>query len=525
MVALVLISFSCDKKAIESTETNQSLNYNSNNIEKLKLYNEFAILLSKAVIDNSDLRLFIKDVALRKVNNDNDVFYHFVKNEIVKGKQSFKETLKKYETYTNQLEIIENKIPLLTIFVPTIEQSNFSPETWNVETEIPLVATNFMKHDKTIPIYENGEELLTMSTNEVPGFPVLVVKSNERIRLNEKIKLRNMAPLSQASFDFISPAFDGTRKMLLRNSTQTREGIKIDSSIVRAYNTFGINNTKWQRDYVYYNLTNEKLSGPLNLNMVESIVSLKISRAALSKISDQTGDPYLTTNPNKEIDVPKGISGENIHSLIQKNAWTDGQFEFRFDVLINNSRGVGTATQIYLPIAPVDLFHIPYNYTLRTIRGKTQAIVVYRLGEKTTRSTRASSTPTFGKEVIINLPIINWDIQSNASLWKISLFETDTQETYTEKETVTNEFATNFGFNLEILEKLGLNFGGSSKEVRTSEISITRTVGDDDLGSVFIDFGHPIITGYGVRGGIELKEYSNQYFSIKVIPTKSYNTN
>ncbi|TDS16284.1 hypothetical protein [Sphingobacterium paludis] len=303
-------------------------------------------------------------------------------------------------------------------------------------------------------------------------------------------------------------------------SYKTRNGIDIDPSVVRAFDLFGLSNEKWQRDHIYYNLTEENPTGRLNLNMVETIVSFTISRAALSKISDQTGDPVLATYPNQTIDIPSGTTTTQLHQIIQKNAWTDGQFEFRFDVLINNKRGVGSVQQIYYPITPTDLFHITNNYTKKIVNGKEQAVIVYFLNDIPRGGTEIRGS----QEVVVNLPIINWDIQTNAPLWKISLYETDSQEVIQTKESVTNEFATNFGLNvgIEFFIKLGFNFGISNKETFTRELTINRTAGDDDLGSVFIDFGHPVIRSIGRGGNLTLHEYKNEYFSLKVIPKRAY---
>lgn len=255
--------------------------------------------------------------------------------------------------------------------------------------------------------------------------------------------------------------------------------------------------------------------------MVETIVSFTISRAALSKISDQTGDPVLTPNSSQIIDIPFGAAGAQLNEIIQKNAWTDGQFEFRFDILINNKKGVGNAHHIYYPISPTKLFHIPYSTTNRRVEsGREKLTIVYVLEP----SPRGGSSVTGSNEIIVNLPIINWDIQSNAPLWKISLYEVDSQEVIETKESVTNEFAANFSVNAGVDSglKLGFNFGSSSKETFTKEITIRRTAGDDDLGSVFVDFGHPVISGTESRGRLALHEYKNEYFSLKVIPTRAY---
>lgn len=116
--------------------------------------------------------------------------------------------------------MIEGSAPLLTIFVPTIELSKFSPGTWDSDSSVPLVATNYMKKDFTIPVFEDGKEILFLKTNEVPGFPVLVVKSNERIKLKNNVnvarssltKAQTNNNLHAGSFEFISPEFSNVKQ-------------------------------------------------------------------------------------------------------------------------------------------------------------------------------------------------------------------------------------------------------------------------------------------------------------------------
>ncbi|AIM36169.1 hypothetical protein KO02_05265 [Sphingobacterium sp. ML3W] len=512
--------FSCK----EEFDSNDSLDLKNNQATR-NYYNEFAIILSKAVQDNANVRTFIKQNALLEIDHDHDVFYQFVKEEKLSNGSSFKDILKKYEDYPNQLMEIENGAPLLTIFIPTIEPSKFSPAKWESNSVVPFIATNIMDSDKMIPIYENGEKILSLKSNEIPGFPVLVVKANERIKVkaNQNIKASNS--LTSSAFEFVSPQFDNsnkTKKNLANNKLKAGnlanssgvvlgDPLPIDPSVINAYNIFGKDVSKWQRDHVYYKLSPTDTTGPLQTNMTESIVSLSITEDAYLKISDQAEDPKRTPNPNQIINLPDDYNRSTIMDLIQKNMWTDGKYEFRFDFLINNKQGIGATYQYFLPLSPSDFFYIPTSYSTRTTNGKNpQLLVVY----STTQLYR--SRP---KTVNLNIPIINWDIKSNAPIWKISLSEIDTQEEIYERETVTNEFATNFGLNI----KIGFNFGMTNKDTFTREISTRRTLGEDNLGSVLVNFGDPIIDRYDARGGIYyLTTYSNSYFSIQLMPVKKF---
>jgi hypothetical protein len=524
-----LLFWSC-KKDINSAEVTSKLNDKA----EINYYDQFAIILSKAVKENPDIRNFIRQNALFEIDYDHDVFYQFIKDEKITNDSTFKDILKKYESSPNQLDEIERAAPLLTIFVPTIEPSKFSPETWKSASQIPLVATNIMGSDKKIPIYSDGDKVLSLKNNEIPGFPVLVIKGNERIKVKSNSKASAKSLLASPDFEFVSPIFDNLKNAKgilatnrLKASTSPRitssndvvltNPLPIEQSVIDAYNIFGTEVNKWQRDHVYYKLTQTDTVGPLQSNMVESVVALGLSTDAFYKISDQAEDPKPNPNKNPIINLPDNYTRSTIIDLIQKNMWTDGKFEFRFDFLINNKEGIGATYQYFLPLSPADLFRVQYNYTTRTTNGKNpQLLIVYSAVESARGDGRTM--------VNINIPIINWNIKSNAPIWKISLAEVDTQEEIFEKETVTNEFATNFGTNFSIF-KIGFNFGHSNKETFSREISTRRTLGEDNLGSVLVNFGDPILKTTKDRFGANtyvLNSYSNAYFTISVMPVKTF---
>lgn len=501
---------------------------------KKALYNQFATILSKAVNDNSNLRNFLKRTALEKINNDYDIFYNFIKDEVIDADKSVKEILMKYEEYPNQLNIIESESPLLTIFIPNIDSKIFNAEIWDSEKQIPVVTTNLMKDDSTIPVYENGKEIFSLKSNEIPGFPIIVVKTNERIILkdnNLKSSNNTNSVRTKNSFAFISEVFDNS---LTTSSKTSKDGFELDPIVINAGQIFGNDNNKyWQRDHIYYGLTPSKTEGSLNLQFEESIVSLTLSEEAMKKISDQNGDPkFVPKNTQKEITISGDDWKSKMDGIVQKNAWTDGDFEIRFDVLINNTRGIGSVYSYYLPLKPTSLFSIGYTSREVTVNNSHKIFVTYTHLWRSVGGNKSLEYKT-------HIPIINWDLKSNSPLWKITVSEVDAQENITTQEEVTNQFATNFGFDT----KIGLKFGASNTETVKNSISITKQVGDDNLGSVLVEFSDPVVIvdtlrdgtrrpGRGGRGNTvnepgkiigydyTLKEYGNHYFKLKILPTR-----
>lgn len=78
--------------------------------------NYFATILSKAVTRSQEVRVFLKNTALKEIDNDYDVFYPFVKEEIIVDNMTFRNCLLQYCNETD-LCLIEEALPLLTIYV------------------------------------------------------------------------------------------------------------------------------------------------------------------------------------------------------------------------------------------------------------------------------------------------------------------------------------------------------------------------------------------------------------------------
>lgn len=83
ILCTAIISCTKEGKVISCTSDNQE-NYSiekfSNQEEQLKL---FAKSLSKVVYNNRNVRSFLKEQALQKIDNDYDIFYPFVMDNIV----------------------------------------------------------------------------------------------------------------------------------------------------------------------------------------------------------------------------------------------------------------------------------------------------------------------------------------------------------------------------------------------------------------------------------------------------------
>ena len=137
----------------------------------------FSKILSKAVYENEELRLFIKESAASQFDCDYDVFYQYVKGKIVSNGKTFRDILSEYDT-NDELTEIEVASPLLTILVPDWSWIGaFSIHDW--DTSISEVSVGFSQNGNHHIIYLNGEYAATLEAEEIPEQPTLIVKENE----------------------------------------------------------------------------------------------------------------------------------------------------------------------------------------------------------------------------------------------------------------------------------------------------------------------------------------------------------
>jgi hypothetical protein len=477
LVPILAISFaitSCKKeKAQPQTDpekTNISIDY--------AYQTEFSKALAKAVKEQPDLRTFIKNEALKQFDKDYDILFQAVKDVKVNNEGTFYDILMKYADQKEVFQQACDKLPLLTIFVP--ELPNFSAETWNANSAIPVVAVKPDDNLKSgeISIYDAAGKEDRLAPGLIPGFPVLVVKTNERVVLSSakqsdkgsnyrivESQTQTFFSNNKFSFTFLDNTFNG----LADNShTNTRTGMNqpalniytIDKINVDAYTS----GSEWHRDFVYYGITPSNPNGRFTNRFSEYITSFKLLNGNdLNVISDQTNDPQ----PDK------------LRKLSDPQ-WTEGRFEFRISIFINGKNGVGNELRKAFTASGADLFDLTY----KPIKGPIGNLVVYIL---------TSVTP---KAFNPNIEITSWDLEQYGSAWKFAITEYDPTEEFTRTITHSSEYGTNFGIDIGTGEKIkvGAKFGISSTTTNSIAYQYKITTGSDDLAEGILDFRSPVIT-------------------------------
>lgn len=457
----------------------------------------FARLLSQAASNNVEVRNFLKKEAIAQFDNDYDVFYPFIKDKIVFDGKSFRDVLLSYCKEENELTEVEQALPLLNILVPDLSLFwDFNATNWDTnDKEIAVIC----RDDNNNTLYENGENIGNLPMGEIPGFPCLVVKNNERMKMTS-INTRS----GEATYEFVSDAFDGSKKVQTRhydsdndleptqdlNSYVPRSAV---ASSVKAWEEFKNTPTACQRDYVYYGINKSNTPGTLNRNIREELYRFRISANAFGKIADSDNDPSLQRYTQNK----RYLSNEEI---IQR-VWTDGNFDFRFKSYIAAENAKDAMEHILTfsvkarDVFSIEKVHLHHKNSTAFRQSKnTYSVDINNLRSKW----------IYPKNLDANLDnkvfMLPWDIYNKSLSIHLFVEEFDLSQTIEKTKTVVNEYSNKADFSIEgggtidslkLSAKLG--YGLSHTTTSTSNTKITTTVGSDELGTLSFFYYDPII--------------------------------
>lgn len=461
----------------------------------------FAKALSQALQADPELRAFLKKESLTQFDRDADILYQMVKDKPLGNGGTVHDRLARYLDKV-QLAEIEETLPLLTIFVPSLP-NGFAPNTWQTEQEIPVVAVRHV-HDNKVPLYDAEGNEDNLPAGSIPGFPVLVVKQNERVivgvgeSIDKQAKGRQFFQNQRFNYRFAVANFDGqtveqienTKGSLAKtasrapigggasNSTTNRTAYSSYSQPIRqsislrnaqAYDIGVANpNYEWQRDYVYYGITPTSPRGPLKTTFQENIRAFRLSNSGIQRISGYGDDPLAIA-----------VGNDNTNST----AWSDGNFEFLISVLTNPKDGSTPQQSYRFGATPNDL----YDYTTERRTRTGPFGLNYR-----TYYVVTSVTP---KEFYPNIGMSTWDLSNFGTAWTYHIFEENQTKTYTNQESVSTTYAANFEFDPTFagFVKGGAKFGASASTTNTKTVTVTYTEGSTDLGERISYFYDSII--------------------------------
>ena len=372
--AAVAVTPSCTK-TVQPDSFNQEVTLQEN-----AALEEFAAVLSKVVTGSEEVRAFFKDEALKQFDRDFDVFYPYVKDHKFSSGETLREMLVANETYEGQIETIERAVPKLTVLIPSyswLGENCFDVRTWDTVDDHLCVGydDNAVEHK----LYYKGENVGAIPAATIPSFPVLIVKSNERMKVSVSTKGgENTYAFADAAFDgaayneatkamwgyiadeMENPNDDKDRFSVTDNFIATTELNGINPDIVKAYNEFSDGTTSGvQRDYIYYGMTKKKpTNGALKPNMRDMLYRFRLTLDGLLFVTDDPDDPKIFDNKlNTGRDDRPGF--DDALKRHRKDFWGNGNYEFRIEtVLADPNGGTDSAGDLALSIAPEDLFYV-----------------------------------------------------------------------------------------------------------------------------------------------------------------------
>ncbi len=492
-LSLILVSalFACTNEIDEmssSSKNNQPV-VESAKMDVNEAQKEFAKLLSKVVYNDIDIRRFLKDEAVRQFDKDYDVFYPLVKNKIVSKDKTFREILLSYCEDETELSMIENTLPLLNILIPDLTiVSDFNADTWDVsDNEIPVSYT--MKGTGNV-LYANGDSIITLKSGEIPGFPILVIKNNERMKVSGQ-KSRS----GELNYEFVDDVFKAespqSRGTHYDENVEPNEAecylkpSELNPKLIQAWNEKVPN--ACQRDYIYYNMSKANPSrGILDIYIREKLLKFKIEPSYLDRLSsDSDGDPKFKTDFRKE-KAPMSVQE------LYDNLWTDGSFEFYFDVYIGTPSGTKTQ-RIICSAKARDVFalkKIHVNYIHSTAFRHSKYIYSASKNDLIPKWIYPENAKI--KSELFTAP---WDLSSQSITITIFAYEYDPDTTSEKTIQVGEEFAGGANFSIDSIGgfPIKLGFNVSNKTSHSYTLKVTTTESSDDLGTLNLNYVDPVI--------------------------------
>lgn len=380
-------------------------------------------------------------------------------------------------------------MPLLNILVPEIEMFGVTAENLDCNDATIPVALNV---EEGMALYINGKLETVIPNGSLPDFHTFVINENSRVV---------SAVASRGEIEFVSPNFDA------RNAVEKSyywdevwlNPVEVGWRAAHAFSYFAgfdadEHSVALQRDFIYYGMTPTSERGEFNNAVTEYIASFRVNPKEYFKISDQfseTGnkpydDPHIVKNS-----VSRKKKKYSKEELI-KRMWSQGAYEFRFEVYSSNS---SRPVVVYLPFKPEELwdFNIDTSYRHGTMfRNKKYT---YKIDPDKFKARQINISPQK-----INLG--KWDLSKEATERFISVYEEDKSATYTETFEYEMNRMTSSKVNGSVKFGLGTDFvsGNVSTEISSSTsqkekktFTTTRNEEDDALGTVKVYFYDPIV--------------------------------
>ena len=458
----------CDKNDVVSDnisdETKKSLISGDEGYQR-RMY--VAKTLAKA-LTNEDLRSFLKKESLKMFDHEYDILYALVKDKEISSGVTFEDVLMSYAESKEHFKNAIDKELLLTIYVP--ELTNWDANKWNTAEEVPIVAVcDEYKKKKTTKVlaFDKMETPSYWDYNIEPDVPILVVKDNERVVINnEENSLRSASEdgedlhilsTSKGNLEFSSEAFKNDNKQIT-----TRSRVIIGKDFAEyplnrgefcGYWRESINEAKEktpesQRDYIYYGIS------PKN----------NINKGTFKEGINECIEAFYIDNPQSI-----GYIVDSQRDRNNPRNWIEGRLEFFINIFFTGRDGKITNVRKGFTCKVSDLFGYMKN-------GELVSYCYFINNDA--------------------IKIVPWDMNKYGDTWKIHIYEFDPGSQITKTVQVSSTFSSNFEVDASVSVKafkIGVKGGVGTSETKTNTAQITLTDTSDDLGEAILSFSDPIM--------------------------------
>ncbi len=530
LVGSILLMSACTKQfedSIEydnpsSTELLSDLNESITVDQKRNYLEQFAKILSKAVALNKDVRDFLKESALKRIDNDYNVFYPIVKDTYING-QSFESILTLYADNDQVLSEITAAIPLLNIHIPELLDNKVA-DINTEDNELPVL------YDHNL--YYEGELVDTFGEDEVPSFNLLVITESSSIRKKTSLSKRMNELSLNEDYEYVDDYFDPkkVRKPIVKTSgyenystSHNLSGYFYQSNLEEdLLNAFNISQNKKEatRTVMYYNWNSiDDTKNTIRPDVKDCIFRFRLNPHGFDDYEKTISDKNVFEK--NTIHKKSGLSREQV----LKNLLEGEAFKFKFIVEYNSSSSTVKPRTIVFYVKPDELydFYINESYQHATKLGR-HSKYTYTLDKEKT-----CSKWYYPMEHDIDTRLERWDLQKDAISKYITVYleHKDAGATITknEKYTQTKAISGKLGLVAEfkLFVKAGINGELNASKTNQQEVNLSYTYSPKDifLGDITVNYfdDYPIEKIY--RGRVYFNDFGSGELTINVIPVSN----
>lgn len=525
-----IIYYSCSNDYISQNDiSQQELSTEQINANKDQLYRKFAVILSKTVYNDPDIRLFLKDKASEKFDKNYDILYFKIKNDVVRPGETFRDILIHNNNGDSlSLKAIENALPLLNIYFSDL--SIFSDEISNPEetdTSNREILTSYKgsENSESQTLFLNGDSVYQIGKGEIPASPLLFVGENNRVKLKSQSKLKN-AFLSKDDYEFVDESFNGTLPNKASKTRSVEEGPSVE--LLYLYDIYGTSdgqiflnnmNSSAQRSLLYY-----KDGVNLDNKYNECLYRFKINpKTYYMMTSGGDGKPELNDPHIQSGSYSKEKDQASIDEIIA-NIWTKGTFDIQFTyTTVSQGGGVHSESKI-IPVLPKDMFTMNPTESYRHSTLFRHSKYTYTIDPDLLEGKWIYPKDLIGYYLKISDA---WDLSYRTNSMFISVFEYDKGNETSVTRDVTTEYFTDIKAGVKYTKGAwNANVDGEFSKRQTEKVSITTKTTDesDDLGTFTVNFTDPIVKSkigvshFRKTPVVYLSTFTNGSISINVIP-------